>query len=325
MARIGYHCSHEQYAPSRLLQLVQRAERAGFQSAMCSDHFFPWADAQGESGFAWSWLGAAMQATSLPFGVVTVPGGWRYHPAIIAQAAATLAEMYPGRFWIAPGSGELLNEHITGERWPHKAERNARLREGCDIIRALWAGETVTHHGLITVEEAKLYTRPETPPKIVGAALTPETAEWMGSWADGLITTVGERGEMRKTIEAFRRGGGEGKPIYLQAQLSFHRSDAEAVRAAHAQWKHLQFPSSVLAQLRLPSEFEAAAEFVRPDDIARKIRCSSSVEQHLDWLLSDVEMGFEEINLHSIPRENQEHFIDVFGERVLPELKRATG
>jgi alkanesulfonate monooxygenase SsuD/methylene tetrahydromethanopterin reductase-like flavin-dependent oxidoreductase (luciferase family) len=103
---------------------------------MCSDHFFPWADPQGESGFAWSWLGAAMQATSLPFGVVTVPGGWRYHPAIIAQAAATLAEMYPGRFWIAPGSGELLNEHITGERWPHKAERNARLREACDIIRA---------------------------------------------------------------------------------------------------------------------------------------------------------------------------------------------
>ena len=325
MSRIGYHCSHEQYAPSRLIQLVQRAEQAGFQSAMCSDHFFPWAEAQGESGFAWSWLGAALQATSLSFGVVTIPGGWRYHPAIIAQAAATLGEMFPGRFWIAPGSGEFLNEHITGDRWPHKAERNARLREACDIIRALWAGETVTHRGLITVEDAKLYSRPETPPKIVGAALTPETAEWMGSWADGMITIVGERDKMQETIDAFRRGGGEGKPIYLQAQLSFARSDEEAVLEAHAQWKFLQFPSSVLAQLRLPSEFEAAAEYIRPEDIKKKVRCSSSPEQHLEWLMGDVEMGFEEINLHSIPRENQEHFIDVFGERVLPGLRRADG
>jgi probable non-F420 flavinoid oxidoreductase len=323
VSRIGYHCSHEQYPPSRLLELVQRAEQAGFESAMCSDHFFPWADVQGESGFAWSWLGAALQATSLPFGVVTVPGGWRYHPAIIAQAAATLAEMYPGRFWIAPGSGELLNEHITGERWPNKAERNARLLEACDIIRALWAGETVTHHGLITVEDARLYSLPKTPPRIVGAALSAQTAEWMGSWADGLITTVGEREEMQKTIDAFRRGGGEGKPIYLQAQLSFARTDDEAVREAHAQWRHLQFPSAVLAQLRLPSEFEGAAEFVGLQETADKIRCSSSPEQHLEWLMGDAEMGFEEINLHSIPRDNQEHFIDVFGERVLPELKKA--
>lgn len=191
--RVGYHCSHEQYAPGRLLDLARRADEAGFVSAMCSDHFHPWSEREGESGFAWSWLGAALQATSLPFGVVTVPGGWRYHPAIIAQASATLAEMFPGRFWIAPGSGEALNEHIVGEHWPHKGERNARLKEACEIIRALWAGETVTHDGLIRVEEARLYSRPRTPPMIVGAALSPETAEWMGGWADGLITVVGER------------------------------------------------------------------------------------------------------------------------------------
>ena len=193
MARIGYHASHEQYSPGELLRLVQRADQAGFQSAMCSDHFHPWGENQGHSGFAWSWLGAALQATSLSFGVVTVPGGWRYNPAIIAQAAATLAEMFPGRFWIAPGSGELLNEGITGQRWPHKAERNARLREACDVIRALWKGEMVTHHGLVTVEAGKLYRLPKEPPKIVGAALSPETAEWMGEWADGLITVVGPR------------------------------------------------------------------------------------------------------------------------------------
>jgi coenzyme F420-dependent glucose-6-phosphate dehydrogenase len=126
MAVVGYHASHEQVAPSALLAAVQDAEAAGFSRAMCSDHFSPWSRRQGESGFAWSWLGAALQATRLPFGVVTAPGQ-RYHPAVTAQAAATLAELFPDRFWMALGTGEFSNEHITGARWPNKAERNARL------------------------------------------------------------------------------------------------------------------------------------------------------------------------------------------------------
>ena len=143
---IGFHASDEQWPPSRLLRYVQPAERARFSAAMCSDHFHPWSERQGNSGFPWSWLGAALQATSLPFGVVTVPGQ-RYHPAIIAQAAATQAEMFPERFWLAVGSGEALNEHITGERWPPKVERNVRLKEAVDAMRALWRGETVNHDG----------------------------------------------------------------------------------------------------------------------------------------------------------------------------------
>jgi coenzyme F420-dependent glucose-6-phosphate dehydrogenase len=320
MARIGYHASHEQYAPGELLRLVRRAEQAGFQSGMCSDHFHPWGEKQGHSGFAWSWLGAALQATSLSFGVVTVPGGWRYSPAIIAQAAATLAEMFPGRFWIAPGSGELLNEGITGQRWPAKDERNARLREGVDIIRALWTGEKVTHRGLVTVEEAKLYSLPKEPPKIVGAALTPETAEWLGGWADGMITVVGPRESMRKMIDAFRRGGGEGKPLYLQAQLSYAKTEEEALRGAWEQWRTVKLPSPVLSDLRLPAQFDAIGEGVRPDEVKAKMRISADVGQHLEWLAGDVEMGFEEINLHCVHREQQERFIDVFGERVLPGL-----
>ena len=323
MARIGYHCSHEQYAPGELLRLVQKAEAAGFQSAMCSDHFHPWSEQQGQSGFAWSWLGAALARTSLSFGVVTVPGGWRYHPAIIAQAAATLGEMFPGRFWIAPGSGEALNEHVVGRHWPDKAERNARLREACDIIRALWAGETVTHKGLIRVEDAKLYTLPKETPKIVGAALTPETAEWMGGWADGLITVVGEREGMQKIIDAFRRGGGEGKPLFLQAQLAWAPKEEDALTEAWEQWRSVQFPSPVLAALRMPAEFDAAGEYVRREDIHKKVRVSADPEQHLEWLMADVEMGFEEINLHSIPRRSQERFIEVFGEKVLPHLAGA--
>lgn len=320
MTRIGYHCSHEQFAPSHLLRLVQRAEQAGFGSAMCSDHFHPWSEDQGESGFAWSWLGAALQATSLSFGVVTVPGGWRYSPAIIAQAAATLAEMYPGRFWIAPGSGELLNEGITGERWPIKADRNRRLREGCDIIRALWAGERVTHHGLVTVEEAKLYSRPDEPPKIVGAALTPETAEWLGGWADGLITVVKPREEMQEMIDSFRHGGGAGKPIYLQAQLSFAKTEDEALQGAWEQWRTVKLPPPVLSQLRLPSDFDAAGAEVQREEVRDKLRVSADVEQHVAWLQEDVAMGFEEINIHCVHREQQERFIDVFGEKVLPRL-----
>ncbi|HEU4561957.1 MAG TPA: TIGR03885 family FMN-dependent LLM class oxidoreductase, partial [Longimicrobium sp.] len=289
--RVGYHASHEQFSPRDLIRHVQAAEQAGFQSGMCSDHFYPWSEAEGESGFAWSWLGAALQATELPFGVVTVPGGTRYHPAILAQAAATLNVMFPGRFWMACGSGERLNEHVTSERWPAKDERHARLREAVDIMRALWAGETVTHRGLITVDEAKLYTRPAEPPKIIGAALSPETAEWAGGWADGLITVVGEKEGMQKIIDAFRRGGGEGKPLYLQAQLSFGKTDEDALEAAWKQWRAAMFPSPVLADLKMPAMFDAAAEYVTREDVKGKMRISADPERHLEWLLGDAELG----------------------------------
>ncbi|HEX2717613.1 MAG TPA: TIGR03557 family F420-dependent LLM class oxidoreductase, partial [Gemmatimonadaceae bacterium] len=220
MTLIGYHASHEQYPPSELLTLVRDADAAGFAGVMCADHFAPWLEEQGHSGFAWSWLGAALQATSMSYGVVNAPGD-RYHPAIIAQAAATLAEMFPDRFWLAIGSGEALNEHVTGNRWPPKPERNARLRECAEIMRALWDGETVTHRGLVTVEEAKLYSRPARPPRLVGAAVSDQTAQWLGSWADGLITTGRPRDDMKRMIDAFRRGGGAGKPILVQHGLSW--------------------------------------------------------------------------------------------------------
>lgn len=149
-ALIGFHASHEQFSPARLLRCVQQAEQAGFKAAMCSDHFHPWSERQKHSSFAWSWLGSALEATSFRFGTVCAPGQ-RYHPAVIAQAAATLAEMYPGRFWIAVGSGENLNEHITGAAWPAKSEREARLQECVEVMRALWAGETVSHDGRVCV------------------------------------------------------------------------------------------------------------------------------------------------------------------------------
>lgn len=318
MATVGYHASHEQFPPGTLLAFVRAAERAGFTAAMCSDHFAPWSERQGHSGFAWSWLGAALQATAMPFGVVNAPGV-RYHPSIIAQAATTLAEMFPDRFWVALGSGQDLNEHITGERWPPKPERNARLLESVNVIRALWAGDTVTHYGRVRVEDAKLWNRPERPPLIIGPALSEETAEFVGGWADGLITINATAPRLRKLVEAFRRGGGEGEPLYLQNHLSFAASEAEALANAHDQWRFSALPGIVTEHLSTPRQFDAATKHVRPEDLGEHIRASADLERHIEWLQEDVELGFSHLYLHNVGR-NQTEFIEAFGERVLPAL-----
>ncbi|CAA9302005.1 MAG: Similar to F420-dependent glucose-6-phosphate dehydrogenase, Mext_1273 family [uncultured Chloroflexia bacterium] len=319
MTTIGYHASHEMFAPSELLRYVQQAEAAGFGAAMCSDHFYPWSERQGQSGFAWSWLGAALQTTSLSFGLVNAPGQ-RYNPAIVAQAAATLQEMFEGRLWVAMGSGQALNEHITGAVWPTKAQRNARLLEAVTVIRALWAGEDVTHHGSFDVVEAKLYTRPKTPPNIIGAAITPETAAWVAGWADGMITVCQDPETMQAVVAAFREHGGAAKPMYLQAQHSYGQSEQAAREGAYDQWRTNIFPSAVLSDLRRPQQFDLAAQFVRPDDLDRSIRISSDPARHVQWLREYIEMGFDRIYLHNVNRE-QERFIDTFGTHVLPALR----
>ena len=318
MALIGYHASHEQFKPSVLLRYVQLAEQAGFKAALSSDHFHPWTNKQGESGFAWSWLGAALQATNLIFGVVNAPGQ-RYHPAIIAQAAATLGEMFPERFWMAQGSGQALNEMITGDKWPAKADRNTRLKESVDIIRALWDGETVTYKGLVSVEEATLYTRPEVKPLIIGAAISEATAEWVGSWADGMITISKPADELKKVVAAFRRGGGEGKPMYLKVQLSYAETEEKARQGAFDQWRANIFDSKLLSDLRVPEQFEAAAQFVNPNELDTAVRISSDVQKHIDWLTQDLELGFDHLYLHNVNLE-QEQFIQAFGEKVLPQF-----
>src|SRR6188768_395033 len=214
MTDYGIHASHEQIPPAELLAAVVAAERAGFEAAMCSDHFSPWSARQGQSGFAWSWLGAALQATSLSFGVVNAPGQ-RYHPAIIAQAIGTLGAMFPGRFWAALGSGEYSNEHITGEPWPRKQVREARLLECVGVIRDLLAGEEVTRDGLVTVDRARLWTRPDRAPALIGAAVSTRTAAWCAGWADGLVTVNAPEDKLREMIAAYRDAGGRG-PISLQ-------------------------------------------------------------------------------------------------------------
>lgn len=317
--KIGFHASHEQFTPRHLLDLVQQAEKAGFGAVLSSDHFHPWSNKQGESGFAWSWLGAAMQATSLEFGIVNAPGQ-RYHPAIIAQAAATLDQMFPGRFWLCAGSGQALNENITGDKWPPKNIRNARLKESVEVIRELWKGDYVTHHGIIKVEKAKLFTKPVHTPTIFGAAITSKTANWVPEWADGFITISKPLEELKKTVQAFKEGGGEGKPMAIKVQISYSSSKEKALNGAWEQWRNNIFPSKLLADINTADKFDALGEKVRKEDLKDYVIISDQAKDFIEKIQQYKELGFDKIIIHNV-NEEQEGFIDFFGKNVLPEFR----
>jgi len=318
MLQIGYHASHEQFKPSLLLKYAMMAEEHGFDAIHSSDHFHPWNERQGESGFSFAWLGAAMQATKLPFGLVCAPGQ-RYHPAIVAQAIATLGEMFPERFWVSLGSGEAINENITGDPWPAKSTRNTRLLESYEIIQRLLNGETVSADGIVHIDNAKLYTRPTVKPLVIGAAVSKETAGWMGGWADGLITVNKPYQELKEVVEAFRNGGGEGKPLFLKVQLSYASTKMEAIQSAYDQWRTNVIDKDLLADLSTVKEFEEAASTVLPEDLSSSVCISADLEEHIQWIKEYHSLGFSTIILHNV-NTNQERFIRDFGAEVLPKL-----
>ena len=314
MAVIGFHAAHEQIAPSQLLRDVRHAEEAGFGAAMCSDHLEPWGTRQGESGNTWVWLGAALQATALRIGTVTAPGQ-RYHPAVHAQAIATAAELYPGRFWVALGSGEHMNEHVTGDRWPPKAERVERLLECADIIRRLLAGECVTHHGLVTVDEARVWSRPATPPPLYAAAVSPESAATAATWADGMITVVQPVEVLREVLDRW----GDRGPKLLQVHLSWAEDEDEAEAIALDQCAASALQDPLPWDLKTAAHFDAAAAAVGIDEVRHVVHISSDLGQHAAWLAELLELGFDEVYLHHVGKE-QGRFVDAFGAKVLPEL-----
>lgn len=315
MTMIGYHASHEQFAPSELLALVTEAEQAGFACAKSSDHFHPWSERQGQSGFAWSWLGAAMQATRFDIGMISAPG-YRYHPAVLAQAAATIGEMFPDRLWLALGSGEAINEAITGEAWPEKAERNARLRECVDIFRALFAGETVTHRGRVMVIEAKLYSRPVRPVPLFGAAVTTATAAFCGAWADGLLTTGGDIDSVREVVDTFREHGGEGKPVHIQHALSWAPNEDAALAEALEQWSSPAVGGEVAWDLRRPSDFDTVGKMVTEEQIRKCIAVSSDPRRHRADIDDLIELEPAAIHLHCVGH-NQRAFIDMAARHLV--------
>ena len=316
--RVGYHASHEQFTPAELLAFVREAEAAGFREAMCSDHLAPFTPQQGQSGFAWSWLGAALACTNLTLGTVNAPGQ-RYNPVIIAQAIATLAQMFEGRLWVAFGSGQYINEHVTGAGWPPKETRKARLLECVSIIRALLAGECVQHQGEVTASQARLYTLPAQQPKLFAAAITSETAAWAGSWADGLITVYQGEGRMEETVAAFRNFGGEGKPVFLQAQHAFAPTYEEALEEAVREWRQCVVSNSVITDLRFPEQIDEASALATANDVAARVRISADPGQHLAWLCEYEELGFDAVYVHNVSRRQRE-FIEAFGQHVLPHF-----
>lgn len=319
MTLIGYHASHEQFTPGDLVEHVVRAEEAGFGGAMCSDHFHPWSQAQGQSGHAWVWLGAAMARTRFPFGVVNAPVG-RYHPIVIAQAVATLGCLFGDRFWLAVGSGEALNEWAAGDDWPPKDVRNARLQDAVDVMRTLWRGERVSHDGHFAVREAALYSRPAHAPKVFVAALTPDTARWAATWADGLITVAAPAAPVAEVIQAFRTGGGQGKPVSLQVKLSYARHEEEALQGALDQWRTNALPPEKTEALRTPEAFERAARDVGEAEIRKAVHVSARLDDHLNALRGYLDLEIDAMYLHNVNRD-QQAFIDAFGRHVLPALE----
>lgn len=316
MATIGFHASHEQISPRQLLADVQRAEQVGFNAAMCSDHFEPWSPKQGHSGYAWSWLGAALATTNLGFGVVNAPGQ-RYHPAIIAQAIGTLGVMFPGRFWAALGSGEYSNEHVTGAEWPRKEDRQKRLEECVDVIKRMLGGETVSHQGMVEVDQARLWDVPDPTPELIAPAVSVLTAARGARWADGLATINADHNKLREILDAWNEAGGPPKRI-LQLHLSWAPTEAEAYDIALDQWA-----SNVLAPPACwdltATHFGAISELVTSEHVAQSVQISADPGVHAEKINEYFELGFDAIYLHYVGQE-QTRYLETFGERVLPQF-----
>ena len=319
MVLLGYHASHEQVPPSRLLAAVVRAESAGFDAAMCSDHLAPWGVRQGESGYAWSWLGAALASTSFSLGVVTAPGQ-RYHPVITAQAIATLEEMFPGRFWAALGSGEAVNEHVTGDPGPPNDRRNARLAESVQVIWRLLAGDEVSHDGEITVHRARVWSRPSDPPPLLGAAVTAETAGWVARWADGLATVAQPRDVLAKVVKAYTDAGGRG-PRVLQVHVALEDTPEAALAVLREQWRHAVIPGS-LWDVEQPEDFDTMAGDPDDDQLLNSALASDDASELADRVAELAGLGFDRVYLHGVGTD-QSAFLDRAERDLLPALRRA--
>ncbi|MGC5170295.1 TIGR03885 family FMN-dependent LLM class oxidoreductase [Microbacterium sp. DT81.1] len=318
MVFLGYHASHEQLPPSALLTAVQDAEAAGFDGAMCSDHLAPWGVRQGESGYAWSWLGAALARTSFSFGVVTAPGQ-RYHPVIAAQAIGTLEEMFPGRFWACLGSGEAMNEHVTGDPWPPKGFRDDRLDESHDVISRLLAGEEVSHEGTVRVHRARLWSRPAEPPPLFAAAVASETAAHVAGWADGLVTVAQDRAALEDVVAAYRGAGGRG-PLALQTHVALAEDRETALAIVRDQWRHAAVTGPRLWDVEQPEDFDAAAKGVDDETLLKSVLIASDARDLAAQIVERADAGFDRIYLHHVGKE-QGPFIERAQRELLPALR----
>lgn len=327
MGFIGYSASLEQFHPNDLVRWCQEAEDVGMGGVFASEHFHPWTPEQGQSAFVWTFFGALGQATkTMRFGTGVTCPTFRFHPAVVAHAAATTEAMFPGRFYLGLGSGEALNEHVVGGVWPEAPTRLAMMMEAVEIIQKLFTGKVVKHDGkYFTLESAKLYTMPDAPPPIYIATAGPITAERTGKLVEGLITVGAADEKIKGLFERFERGAkGAGKdpsgmPKLIQIHTSWDETDAKATENAVREWPNGGMPWPK-ADVRYPEDFQAMAKFIRPENFKNRVLMSADWEQHRAHIQKYIDLGFDEIYVHNCGR-NQSEWIAGMGQQVMPNLK----
>jgi len=330
-ATIGYAAMLAQFHPREVLEYCEHAERHGFSGVMAADHFQPWLPQQGQASFVWNVLAAAGERTTGDLGTGVTAPTFRYHPAVVAQASATLAAMYPGRHWLGVGSGEAINEHVVAPYWPEAAERINRMFEAVDIIHKLFTaslqGKDHKHSGEhFKLESTRLWTMPEVPPEILVATAGPVTARRAGRLADGLITTGAPTDKIATLLSRFAAGARDaGKDPatmtrVLQLHLSWAETDEEAMANAMREWPHgaMRFSGG---DIRSPFVLAQIARTVRPEDFAGTMVISSDPDLHRAEIQRYLDLGFDRVYLHNVGR-NQREWIEVFGRDVLPALTR---
>jgi G6PDH family F420-dependent oxidoreductase len=324
-AHIGYAAMLEQFGPIEVTEYTVAAEEAGFRGVMAADHFQPWVPAQGHAPFVWNVLTAMGERTRGDLGPGVTCPSFRFHPAIVAQASATLAAMYPDRHWLGLGSGEALNEHVMGGYWPEAPERLERMWEAVDLIKKLFTGKNVRHRGTyFRMESTRLWTMPETPPPIYIATAGPITARRSGLLVDGIITPGATAEKITGLFDRFDAGAREagrepGSQVkILQLHLSWAPTDEEALANAVNEWPNggMKFPKQ---DIRSPHDFEQMAKLVRPEDFEGRMLITSDLDTHRADIQRYLDLGVDRIYLHNVGR-NQTEWIEAFGRDVLPKL-----
>lgn len=317
MVELGYAISSEEFRPQALIDNARQAEEAGFSFALISDHFHPWMESQGQSPFVWSTLGGIAQATkTLRIGTGVTCPLIRIHPVIIAQAAATVADLFEGRFFLGVGTGEYLNEHITGEHWPPVSTRQEMLREAVTIIRALWEGEYTTYDGFYySVENAKIYTLPNELPPIYVAASGEESASLAAEIGDGLISTAPDE----KVVKAFTQDAGSGAPRYGQVTVCWGENEEAAAELARKVWANSAIPGQLSQELALPKYFDEATELVTTETIKQSIICGPDPEKHIAGIQKFIDAGFDHVYIHQVGPD-QAGFFRFMEKEILPHF-----
>jgi G6PDH family F420-dependent oxidoreductase len=315
MAEIGLFLSSEEHGPKPLLDQAQQGEAAGFRSIFISDHFHPWTDRQGESPFVWGVIGAVAASTQLKVTTGVTCPLIRIHPAIVAQAAATAQLLLDGRFVLGVGTGEALNEHILGDHWPPVATRLDMLEEAVGILRQMWKGENTTHHGRhYTVENARIYSCPDTPPPIVVSGFGPEARAVAARIGDGFVTTTPDN----EAISDYKEHGGRG-PTIAALKVCFDTDEARARKQAHELWPTTGLPGQLSQELPMPLHFEQAASIVTEDMVAEKVPCGPDPERHLKAISQYLDAGFDEVYINQIGPD-QKGFLEFYRKELEPRL-----